>query len=152
MIGPGWETGKGNARQIGEGVTFVDNSAALLAAIAANLDRAMDAVGEEAVGMVKVQMDSGYHDPHPNRNSRGQKTGGTHTAIRDTSTMYQNVQFETTPSANGGTVEVGSTEAYALFVHEGTRFLNKRPYIRDALSAGWDRLQKVFAAYIKQGL
>lgn len=157
MIGQGWEIGYKNARgletakrrQIGDNVYLLDNTEQVQKQICESMRRAAMAVGREAVGMVRRQMIDAYHDPHPDRDPDGKPTGGTHTAIRDTSALINDVQFEIDGSGEKLSVLVGNTLRYALFVHDGTRFVRPRPYIRDAIAKGWARLMEVWAAYIR---
>ena len=160
MIGPSWEIGYNNQRKIREGdITFTDNSGTVLATMDINVVRALNAVGTAAVGLIRKQMETGYKDVHPvQRVSR--RTGKPlpmppgkypHTSIRDTSALINDVQFDIDVDEEGGSVTVGNTLEYALFVHDGTRYLKKRPYIYDAISKGWKRLQDVWAAYLAQG-
>lgn len=159
MIGKGWEIGYKNARglegaklkQLGDNVFLLDNTESVRKQMAENVKRAAAAVGQEAVGMIRAQMIGGYSSPHGNRAADGSKTEGTHTAIRDTGALINDVQYETDGEGEKTAVTVGNTLRYALFVHDGTRFVSPRPYIRDAIEKGWARLCEVWAAYIKQG-
>ena len=82
----------------------------------------------------------------------GKETNGKypHTNIRDTSALINDVQYDVREIENGVEVHVGNTLEYALFVHDGTRYLKKRPYIKDAIQKGWARLQAIWAAYLKE--
>lgn len=144
-----------------------DNSEAVLAQMDANVERALTAMGIKAVGLIIRQMESGYTTPHKNR-AHGKKhftilgirlrnvfyrpsDGGTHTAIRETGDLMRDVFYEVGHSG-AGTVDVGNSLEYGVFVHEGTSRLESRPYIRDALTNGAENLQQVASAYLKMGM
>ena len=161
MIGQRWEAGHGNARgvnypgkvrHIADGVVMYDNSDMIKKAVAASIRSAAAAVGVEAVGLVKRQMLEGYKDPHPNRDQAGHVVGGTHTEIRDTSAMIDSIAYESEDGLSQHTLTVGTNSTYAMFVHEGTRFLKGRPFITDAIAQGWDRLLSIWADYINREL
>ena len=48
------------------------------------------------------------------------------------------------------TVYIGSNVEYASYVHEGTRFLEGRPFISDAVFQNMDRLVKPFENLLDQ--
>lgn len=159
MIGPSWEIGYENQRTIKHGdVTLTDNGGVITQDIRMASLRAASAIGVEAAGMIRTQMESGYQDVHPvPRISK--RTGlplkpkkGTypHTSIRDTSELIRDVQFDVSEEDGTVIVTVGNTLAYALFVHDGTRYLKKRPYIRDAIKKGWSRLTQIWEAYLAE--
>lgn len=94
-------------------VRFNDNSDAVLSAVHANVLRALTAMGTEAVGQIVRQMQTGYGRP-----------------IWQTGNLQRDVSCEVERSSEN-TVDVGSSLEYALFVHEGTSRMGKRPYILD---------------------
>lgn len=144
-----------------------DHSEAVLAQMDANVERALTAMGIKAVGLIVKQMESGYTTPHKNR-AHGKKhftilgirlrnvfyrpsDGGTHTAIRETGDLMRDVFYEV-GNSGAGTVDVGNSLEYGVYIHEGTSKLESRPYIRDALINGAEKLQQVAAAYLKMGM
>lgn len=144
-----------------------DNAETVLTQMDANVERALTAMGIKAVGLIIKQMEYGYTTPHKNR-AHGKKhftilgvrlrnvfyrpsDGGTHTAIRETTDLMRDVEFEVGNSGEG-TVDVGNSLEYGVFIHTGTSKLESRPYIRDALINGAEKLQQVAAAYLKMGM
>lgn len=115
-------------------VRFVDNSKNVEAQMSANISRALDALGVEAVGMIVKQMEKGYGKP-----------------IRLTGNLMRDVQYHA--SINNKEVAVGNTLSYAPFVHDGTQKMHKREYITDALTrtANKQRLKQVASAYLSDG-
>ena len=128
-----------------------DHSEAVLAQMDANVERALTAMGIKAVGLIVRQMESGYTTPHKNRTHGTTSDGGTHTAIRETGDLMRDVSYEV-GNSGAGTVDVGNSLEYGVFVHEGTSRLESRPYIRDALTNGAEELQRVASAYLKMGM
>lgn len=128
-----------------------DHSEAVLAQMDANVERALTAMGIKAVGLIVKQMESGYTTPHKNRTHGTTSDGGTHTAIRETGDLMRDVFYEVGNSGEG-TVDVGNSLEYGVFIHEGTSRLESRPYIRDALINGAENLQQVASAYLKMGM
>lgn len=108
------------------------------ALIEQNVAAALEAIGIKSTELIIKMMQDGYHTPHG-------KDG--HTAIWDTGDLQRDVQYE----VDSDTVNVGNTLNYAHFVHEGTYKLEARPYIRDAITAGTEDLQKVAEAALKVG-
>ena len=128
-----------------------DHSEAVLAQMDANVERALTAMGIKAVGLIVKQMESGYTTPHKNRTHGTTSDGGTHTAIRETGDLMRDVSYEV-GNSGAGTVDVGNSLEYGVFIHEGTSRLESRPYIRDALTNGAENLQQVASAYLKMGM
>lgn len=114
-------------------VDFIDNRAQVLTQLNENASRATLAVGTKAVGLIVNQMQTGYGRP-----------------IRQTGDLQRDVNYEVVDDA---TVNVGNSLEYAPFVHDGTRKMGARPYIRDALMNGDNQrtLQRVYEEYLKQG-
>ena len=114
-------------------VDFIDNRAQVLAQLNENASRATLAVGTNAVKLILWQMRQGYGKP-----------------IRKTGDLQRDVNFEVVDSV---TVNVGNSLEYAPYVHDGTRKMQGRPYIRDALMNrdNQRKLQRVYEQYLKQG-
>ena len=115
-------------------VTFEDNSGKVITQLDGNVPRALQAMGTKAVNLILWQMQQGFGKP-----------------IRQTGNLQHDVSYEVHPESN--TVDVGNSLEYAPYVHEGTRKMAGRPYIRNALT-GEDhqqQLRKVAEAYLKQG-
>ena len=128
-----------------------DHAEAVLEQMDANVERALTAMGIKAVGLIVKQMESGYTTPHKNRAHGTTSDGGTHTAIRETGDLMRDVSYEV-GNSGAGTVDVGNSLEYGVFIHEGTSRLESRPYIRDALTNGSEELQRVASAYLKMGM
>lgn len=113
-------------------VVFRGYSAQIRQQMRGNVQRALLAIGTEAVGRIVRTMRDGYGAP-----------------IRQTGNLMADVHCE----AEGSTVTVGNALEYALYVHEGTSKMKGRPYIRDALLKGDAResLQRIAEAYLKDG-
>ena len=131
-------------------IKFVDNSGQVKQQMAGNKKKALTAMGIKAVALIVKQMQSGYHDPHPTRDSQGRPTGGTHTDIRFTGELMRDVNFEVEASAPD-TVDVGNSLGYAPYVHEGTYKLKGRPYIKDGVEKGKAELQRVAENALSEG-
>lgn len=131
-------------------IKFVDHSGQVKLQMTGNKLRALTAMGIRAVALIVKQMQSGYHDPHPTRDSQGRPTGGTHTDIRFTGDLMRDVNYEVEASAPN-TVDVGNSMMYAPFVHEGTYKLRGRPYIKDGVMEGKAEIQAVAEAALKEG-
>lgn len=68
-----------------------------------------------------------------------------------TGNLQHDVPFEVERSGES-TIDVGSSLEYAIFVHEGTSRIGKRPYIRDGIMNNIEQLKKIASAYLKAGL
>lgn len=132
-------------------IQLSDHAEAVLTQMDANVERALTAMGIKAVGLIVRQMESGYTTPHKNRAHGTTSDGGTHTAIRETGDLMRDVSYEV-GNSGAGTVDVGNSLEYGVFIHEGTSRLESRPYIRDALTNGSEELQRVASAYLKMGM
>ena len=91
-------------------VTFTSNKAAVQRKMEANIDRALTAIGEEAVGLVVSQMQRVYGKP-----------------IRQTGTLMRSITHE---RASPRTEAVGTNVKYATFVHHK---IKGRPYLKDGI-------------------
>lgn len=111
-------------------VKFTDNSAKVLAMIQTNGDRALTAMGIEAVGSIKGQFNKYPRPPY--------KTGD----------LYRSIS---SAKSSDTTIDVGTNIEYATYVHEGTSKMAGRPYIKDGINGNVDRIKKVSIAYLKQG-
>lgn len=112
-------------------VTFKSSVNIVKSRVAGALSAAQTELTETAVEWVQDKMLYGYKDPH------GEDR---HTEIYDTYREDDEPHMIDTISANAKrasqntyTVEVGTPKTYAVFVHNGTRKLKGRPFLRDAL-------------------
>lgn len=111
---------------------IIDNTPQMMEQFNRACEAALQAIGIEAVGHIRTQMDTGYHTPH------GKPP---HTAIRDTSALINEVHYE----VEGDAVYVGNNIKYADYVHYGTSRLEGRPYINDAVSQNTNRYNEIIA-------
>ena len=116
--------GKDQAR-----VRFRSNANAILDLIDANTKRALIAMGEAAVGATIKQMQSGYGKP-----------------IWQTGDLQRSVSHGIRSDHE---VDVGSNIDYAIFVHDGTRFMKARPFLKDAIEKNKEELSQVGRDYLK---
>ena len=115
-------------------VRITNNTDKVLTVLKGNINAALHAMGVKAVNLILYQMRRGYGRP-----------------IRKTGDLQRDVSYEVGNSGEN-TVDVGNTLNYATFVHDGTRKMAGRPYIRDAIMDKRDVLEKVAAECIKKGL
>lgn len=115
-------------------VKMIDHRAKVLAQMNANVSRASQAVGTEAVGMTVSKMQSGYGKP-----------------IRQTGNLMRDVNFKVDEDGKKTVITIGNSLFYAPMVHEGTSRMKGRPYLKDAIQGGWSRLQEIWKAYLKEG-
>lgn len=107
--------------------TFKDNSVEVLRRWDGAMSSAASDIEEMLVEAVQEKILYGYHDPHGEDG---------HTEIVDTGRLFDSIESDVKrDSQNTYTVTVGSTgdTPYAIFVHQGTRKLKGRPFIRDAI-------------------
>ena len=131
------------------GYTAKDYTKEVLNKLEENISAALDAMGLAAVGFVVDTMKTGYQDPHPNRNYKGEIDGtGFHTDIRHTGDLIRDVNYEVERSGKH-TVDIGNSLHYAKYVHEGTCKLRGRPYLKDGIERHRKELQDIAESYIK---
>lgn len=106
--------------------TFKDNSTQVFKAVIAQLDDAADQLKQELVEAVQTKILYGYKDPHGPDG---------HTEIVDTGRLFDSIDANVKRvSQNTVDIEVGTNDVpYAIYVHNGTRKLKGRPFIRDTL-------------------
>lgn len=108
-------------------IDLKDNSQTVLRMVRENIKPTLAALGTEAVGMIVHTMQGHYNDP-----------------IWRTGDLQRDVSYEVERSGDN-TVDVGNSLEYAIFVHDGTRRMAARPYIKDALlnESNQRRLQEI---------
>lgn len=106
--------------------TFKDNSTQVFKAVIGQMDDAADQLKQELVEAVQTKMLYGYKDRHGPDG---------HTEIVDTGRLFDSIDANVQRvSQNAVDIEVGSNDVpYAIFVHNGTRKLKGRPFIRDTM-------------------
>lgn len=105
---------------------LVNNTKKIMDQMANNIDVALDYIGQDLVTAAQYMMLYGYSKPHKHRH-----TGITDTKIYDTGALYKDLKAQ--KDWYYDTVHVGNSLPYAVFVHEGTRKVEARPYLEDAL-------------------
>lgn len=115
------------------GATLKNNMPVVLLQLRTNTQDALQAVGQEAVSLIRDQMLSGYKK-----------------APYDTGNLFRSIDYDV---RSENTVAVGTNVDYGKYVHEGTYKMGARPFIRDALLSGYgkQRLQSVAEEEIAKG-
>lgn len=116
--------------------TFVDNSAAVLHRMASATEKAANDTQEMLIEAVQEKILYGYHEPHGEDG---------HTEIVDTGRLFDSIDAEVKRvSQNTVDIRVGATgdTPYAVYVHNGTRKLKGRPFIRDGVEASQDKIRE----------
>lgn len=125
-------------------VKFIDNSAIVLRRLDNNCVRAMERIGEAYVESVQYQMLYGYNTPHG-------KDG--HTEILESGDLFDSIEaISHKVSQNTYGVWVGSDMDYAGHVHDGTRKLVGRPYIKDGVFNASDTVKEIVAEELPNGI
>lgn len=125
-------------------VKYIDNSAIILRRMDSNCMSAMERIAEAYVESVQYQMLYGYHTPHG-------KDG--HTEILESGDLFDSIQAVSHKvSQNIYGVRVGSDLNYAGHVHDGTRKLVGRPYIKDGVFNASDTVKKIVAEELPNGI
>lgn len=117
--------------------TFKDNSAEVLRRMVSATDSAAQTLEHDLVEAVQEKMLYGYNDPHGDDG---------HTEIVDTGRLFDSIKAEVKRvSQNTVDISVGSTgdTPYAVFVHQGTRKLKGRPFIRDGVEGSRKHIRDV---------
>lgn len=105
---------------------FKDNTELILNALASATREGAQKMADCAVDSVQYQILYGYKDPHG-------KDG--HTEIVDTGALFDSIKGDVKrQSQNLYTITVGTDRPYAVYVHNGTRYLKARRFITDGLN------------------
>lgn len=105
---------------------FKDNTELILNAIASATAEGAQKMADCAVESVQYQILYGYKDPHG-------KDG--HTEIVDTGALFDSIKGDVKrQSQNLYTITVGTDRPYAVYVHNGTRYLKARRFITDGIN------------------
>lgn len=123
--------------------TFVDNSAAVLRKMITATDSAAAELADDLVEAVQEKILYGYHDPHG---------ADGHTEIVDTGRLFDSIEAQVKRvSQNTADIRVGATgeTPYAVFVHNGTRKLKGRPFIRDGVQGQKEHIKYVLTKNYK---
>ena len=105
---------------------FKDNTELILNALASATAEGAQKMADCAVESVQYQILYGYKDPHG-------KDG--HTEIVDTGALFDSIKGDVKrQSQNLYTITVGTDRPYAVYVHNGTRYLKARRFITDGIN------------------
>ena len=105
---------------------FKDNTELVLNALASATVEGAQKMADCAVDSVQYQILYGYKDPHG-------KDG--HTEIVDTGALFDSIKGDVQrQSQNLYTITVGTDRKYAVYVHNGTRYLKARRFITDGIN------------------
>ena len=105
---------------------FKDNTELVLDALASATKEGAQKMADCAVDSVQYQILYGYKDPHG-------KDG--HTEIVDTGALFDSIKGDVKrQSQNIYTITVGTDRPYAVYVHNGTRYLKARRFITDGIN------------------
>ena len=85
---------------------------------------------------------NGYNEPHGEDG---------HTEIWMTGNLYGSIKSDPESGLTGFKIKVGTDVDYASYVHNGTRKLNGRPFIRDAMMENMDKIQDIIKDSIMGG-
>ena len=125
---------------------FHDNTEIFLGALAAQLEDAAYEAEDVLIENVEWMMMYGYHEPHG-------KDG--HTEIYDTGALLRSIEAEVKKdylnfnSVAGFTIDVSANTKYAMFVHQGTRKLHGRPFLRDGVKRAMPEVQSTILKSLK---
>ena len=125
--------------------TFKDNSVEILGRMRSAMGSSAEDVSELLVEAVQEKILYGYHDRHGEDG---------HTEIVDTGRLFDSIQADVKrDSQNAFTVTVGATgeTPYAVYVHQGTRKLKARPFIRDAIEESRPRVRAALENRLRNG-
>lgn len=105
---------------------FKDNTELVLNALTSATKEGAQKMADCAVDSVQYQILYGYKDPHG-------KDG--HTEIVDTGALFDSIKGDVKrQSQNLYTITVGTDRKYAVYVHNGTRYLKARRFITDGIN------------------
>lgn len=105
---------------------FKDNTELVLNALASATKEGAQKMADCAVESVQNQILYGYKDPHGDDG---------HTEIVDTGALFDSIKGDVKrQSQNLYTITVGTDRPYAVYVHNGTRYLKARRFITDGIN------------------
>lgn len=114
---------------------FVSHANVVLKKTQEAMSSAMEEIKKTAVEDVQYQILYGYKDRHG-------KDG--HTEIVDTGRLFDSIESDVKrDSQNSYTVTVETDVPYAVYVHEGTRKLKARRFMKDAMQKNEDKYKKI---------
>lgn len=105
---------------------FKDNTELILNALHSATKEGAQKMADCAVDSVQYQILYGYKDPHGDDG---------HTEIVDTGALFDSIKGDVRrQSQNLYTITVGTDRKYAVYVHNGTRYLKARRFITDGIN------------------
>ena len=120
---------------------FKDNTELVLDALASATKEGAQKMADCAVDSVQYQILYGYKDPHG-------KDG--HTEIVDTGALFYSIKGDVKrQSQNLYTITVGTDRPYAVYVHNGTRYLKARRFITDGINRAREDMEDILRAEMK---
>lgn len=115
------------------GFKFIDNIKQIKSQMDRNLIAALSAIGEIGKESVVKQAQTGYGNP-----------------IYKSGDLQRDVNYQVEAS-EPETVDVGNNVEYAPWVHDGTRRMGARPYIRDGIYNAKNAIKEIAEEQLKQG-
>lgn len=110
---------------VGFNVKFKSEVNIVRSKVTGALESAASELKEKSIEWVQEKMLYGYSDPHGPDG---------HTEIVDTGATFESVDADTQRNSQDSyTVKAGVQTDYAVYVHNGTRKLKGRPFLRDAM-------------------
>lgn len=120
---------------------FKDNTELILDAFASATAEGAQKMADCAVESVQYQILYGYKDPHG-------KDG--HTEIVDTGALFDSIKGDVQrQSQNLYTITVGTDRPYAVYVHNGTRYLKARRFITDGINRARGDIANILLSEMK---
>lgn len=120
---------------------FKDNTELVLNALASATKEGAQKMADCAVESVQYQILYGYKDPHG-------KDG--HTEIVDTGALFDSIKGDVKrQSQNIYTITVGTDRPYAVYVHNGTRYLKARRFITDGINRARGDMEDILREEMK---
>ena len=120
---------------------FKDNTELILNSLASATKEGAQKIADCAVDSVQYQILYGYKDPHG-------KDG--HTEIVDTGALFDSIKGDVKrQSQNLYTITVGTDRPYAVYVHNGTRYLKARRFITDGINRAREDMEDILRDEMK---
>lgn len=120
---------------------FKDNTELILNALASATAEGAQKMADTAVESVQYQILYGYKDPHG-------KDG--HTEIVGTGALFDSIKGDVQrQSQNLYTITVGTDRKYAVYVHNGTRYLKARRFITDGINRARGDMEDILRSEMK---
>ena len=120
---------------------FKDNTELVLNGLHSATKEGAQKMADCAVDSVQYQILYGYKDPHG-------KDG--HTEIVDTGALFDSIKGDVKrQSQNLYTITVGTDRKYAVYVHNGTRYLKARRFITDGINRARVDMEDILRDEIK---